>query len=287
MNPIQRKTNPSLSLEPTAPRSTPREGASFRDVIGGSAATLVRGAESALHRLPGGPILAAAVRASPSAPSPATPPGASVGAAALASPAPPVSGASTGSAEGPGAPGGPTTGASLEGALAASQDMNLYFLQIQEAMAAENRAYSACSNVLKARHDTVKNAIGNIRLPPSGGRPMSIDRIGKGPGIPPSTPPTTSPAGVASRPFEVGGAAPTAVGGAGALSPAEQVRRGDLTLDAYLDLRVREATSHLEGRLGPGDLGRIQRALRAQMVEDPALREMIQSATGKLPPSDG
>jgi hypothetical protein len=41
--------------------------------------------------------------------------------------------------------------------------MNLYFLRVQEAMAAENRAYSACSNVLKARHDTVKNAIGNIR----------------------------------------------------------------------------------------------------------------------------
>jgi len=52
---------------------------------------------------------------------------------------------------------------SLEGSLASSQDMNLYFLQIQEAMAAENRAYTACSNVLKARHDTVKNAIGNIR----------------------------------------------------------------------------------------------------------------------------
>jgi hypothetical protein len=41
--------------------------------------------------------------------------------------------------------------------------MNLYFLQIQEAVNQENRTYSALSNVLKAEHDTVKNAIGNIR----------------------------------------------------------------------------------------------------------------------------
>jgi hypothetical protein len=74
-------------------------------------------------------------------------------------------GAST-AAEGPGAAGSTLPGspaASVEGQLAASQDMNLYYLQLQEAMSAENRSYSACSNVLKARHDTVKNAIGNIR----------------------------------------------------------------------------------------------------------------------------
>jgi hypothetical protein len=52
---------------------------------------------------------------------------------------------------------------SVEGALAQSQEFNLYYLQLQEQLAAENRAYSAMSNVLKARHDTVKNAIGNIR----------------------------------------------------------------------------------------------------------------------------
>lgn len=154
MNPVNRKTNPSLSLEPTAPRSTPREGPSFREVLGGSASTLVRGAESALYRLPGGPVLAAAVRpgASASAPTP------------IASTLPAAPGESTAAAEGPSAPGATVPqGNSLENALTASQDMNLYYLRIQESMAAENRAYSASSNVLKARHDTVKNAIGNIR----------------------------------------------------------------------------------------------------------------------------
>jgi len=51
----------------------------------------------------------------------------------------------------------------METALAQSQEMNLYFLELQERVAAENRAYTTMSNVLKARHDTVKNAIGNIR----------------------------------------------------------------------------------------------------------------------------
>ena len=37
------------------------------------------------------------------------------------------------------------------------------YLELQERISAESRAYSALSNVLKARHDTVKNAIGNIR----------------------------------------------------------------------------------------------------------------------------
>lgn len=159
MNPVQnRKTNPSLSLEPTAPRSTPREGPSFREVLGGSASTLVRGAESALHRLPGGPVLAAAVRGVPGSPGAPAIPHASM------LPGGTVEGGT--SAEGPSAPGVPAaSGSSIDGALTASQDMNLYFLRIQEAMAAENRAYTACSNVLKARHDTVKNAIGNIRLP--------------------------------------------------------------------------------------------------------------------------
>jgi len=70
--------------------------------------------------------------------------------------APAIGGASAGSG-----PGG--EGTSVEGALAQSQEFNLYYLQLQEQLSAENRAFSAMSNVLKTRHDTVKNAIGNIR----------------------------------------------------------------------------------------------------------------------------
>ena len=40
---------------------------------------------------------------------------------------------------------------------------NLQYLQLQSQMQHENRAYTAVSNVMKTRHDTVKNSISNIR----------------------------------------------------------------------------------------------------------------------------
>ena len=70
-----------------------------------------------------------------------------------------------GGASPPGMAGSPgTTGdGGVESSLAQSQEMNMYYLQIQETVNAQNRTFSALSNVLKAEHDTVKTAIGNIR----------------------------------------------------------------------------------------------------------------------------
>jgi hypothetical protein len=54
--------------------------------------------------------------------------------------------------------------------LAATQQMqetqmsfNLQYLQLQETMQNENRQYTMVSNIMKTKHDTVKNSIGNIR----------------------------------------------------------------------------------------------------------------------------
>jgi len=44
-----------------------------------------------------------------------------------------------------------------------SRDMNLEMLALQEQVQQENRRFTTASNVLKARHDTVRSAIGNIR----------------------------------------------------------------------------------------------------------------------------
>ena len=123
---------------------------------------------------------------------------------------------------------------------------------------------------------------------------MSIDRIGKGPG---AKPPTEGPAAPSDRAadFRVDRSTPAAstgsaraTTGASAVtgpSPAEQVRRGELSLDAYLDQRVSEATGHLVGKLGPGDLARVQSTLRSQLAQDPWLRELVTSATGQAPPT--
>lgn len=130
-----------------------------------------------MRLLPGSPVMAAAVR------------GATGGATSVNLPMHTMAGGATTSAvarspEGPltspslgtGLPtmtstaagtsaGGVASGenANVETALQQSQDMNLYFLQIQEQVNAQNRSFTTLSNVLKAEHDTVKTAIGNIR----------------------------------------------------------------------------------------------------------------------------
>jgi hypothetical protein len=174
----------------TAPRVTPSGAVAFRDMVTRGAGAILRGAEAAISSLPGAPIVAAAVRPSTGmtgatlSPSGASVVGANgvsafgaVGTSSLGGTG--TTGAlgtgmlraplSVGPAEGPAignAPAGPTGGAensSVEGALAQRQEFNLYYLQLQEQLSSENRAFSAMSNVLKTRHDTVKNAIGNIR----------------------------------------------------------------------------------------------------------------------------
>jgi hypothetical protein len=142
-------TRTDVTRTNSASRVTPSSDVPFRDLVARGTGVLVRGAEAAVLSLPGAPIVAAAIR-----------PGAGAGGGA------PL--AVTGTAESPvggtsgaGAPAGET--GSVEQTLAQSQEFNLYYLQLQEQLSAENRSYTAMSNVLKARHDTVKNAIGNIR----------------------------------------------------------------------------------------------------------------------------
>jgi hypothetical protein len=71
--------------------------------------------------------------------------------------------------EGPGATsngstamGTSTTDGGLEGTLAQDQQLNLYYLQIQEEVNAQNRTFTALSNVMEVEHSTAKAAIGNI-----------------------------------------------------------------------------------------------------------------------------
>ncbi len=141
--------SPGVVSGPTAARVTPPPAQPFHQMMREGARSVVQGAEDAVRRLPGGPILAAAFR------SPGD--GAAGGGAVSGGGVPERAEGPTGTGQGGG--GRP----SLEDSLAANVDRNLYYLELQERISAENRAYTAVSNVLKARHDTVKNAIGNIR----------------------------------------------------------------------------------------------------------------------------
>jgi hypothetical protein len=144
-----------VSASASAARVTAPPAQPFKAMMNASAGAILSGAEQAVTRLPGGPILAAALRPGEAGP-------AQVGGGAAAASLAPEG--TAGTASGAGAvPGGSGEGGSLEAALSQSANQNLYFIEIQERISAESRNYSAISNVLKARHDTVKNAIGNIR----------------------------------------------------------------------------------------------------------------------------
>jgi hypothetical protein len=142
----------NVNLGPTAARTTAPPARPFDQVMKASATAILNGAESAVVRLPGGAILAAAMR---------TPPDAGGSAASPVGP----SSASEGAGVGTGAlsAANPGSGPSIERVLDQNADQNLYFLGLQERISQENREFTAVSNVLKARHETVKNAIGNIR----------------------------------------------------------------------------------------------------------------------------
>jgi len=148
---IQAGPSPNVSVTPTAARTTAPPARPFQQVMKASADVIVSGAESAMARLPGGAVLAAAMRPSPDF------------GGGVTSPVGPSSSfdASGGSAVGVSAAGGQPPG--IERVLDQNADQNLYSLGLQERISQENRAFTAVSNVLKARHETVKNAIGNIR----------------------------------------------------------------------------------------------------------------------------
>jgi hypothetical protein len=165
---------PDVAVATTAPRVTPTPARTrFQEVLTRS---VVSAAEAAMRVLPGTPLMAVAIRGS-------TGPASSIGVPLTGTGAP----MRTMSAEGPGiaaSPAGaatghvlgatatgaggvagaaPQEGGGVESSLQQSQDMNLYYLEIQEAVNAQNRSFTTLSNVLKAEHDTVKTAIGNIR----------------------------------------------------------------------------------------------------------------------------
>lgn len=125
-----------VSVAPTAARTAEpsRFDAALQAASRGAAQGLAATVAFAAPHLPGGPVLAGAVR------------GAVAGATA---PAP-----------------SPGSGGDLLEATRAlqlqSQSFNLQYLELQENMQRESREFQALSNVMKVKHDAAKAAIGNI-----------------------------------------------------------------------------------------------------------------------------
>lgn len=153
-------TSPALAVGETRNRQSSAPVTPFRDVLAGGVGVLLGGAEVATHVL-GGPVLAAAVH--------------QAGGGVLAGLAgtPPAGGAVLGQAVGTPASGTsalPGGAASDDGNMAAmhamqreSQAFNLQLLGLQEEIQQENRRFTTLTNVLRAKHDTAKAAVSNIR----------------------------------------------------------------------------------------------------------------------------
>lgn len=112
---------------------------------------------------------------------------------------------------------------------------------------------------------------------------MSIDRIGKGPGITlPATDGVKGPSATSGtgKTFHVSRTAEAA-----GASAVERVRAGALSVDQYLDIKVNEATAHLDGKLSADHLAFVRASLREQLAADPVLVELVQKAAGAAPPT--
>ncbi|MDY0003492.1 MAG: hypothetical protein RBU30_19495 [Polyangia bacterium] len=162
-----------LTSEVPRPRTTPRPQEGFQEVLRTGAQVLLAGA-SAASGLLGGPLLSSAIEAARSGLAQGSPQGGTgaQGASFLSG----TSGGSSTSPAGSGAGAGGALGA-VSGTGSASSEIeamrqlqkegqqhNLQYLQLQQEAQEDNRRFSLASSLLKARHDTARSAINNLRV---------------------------------------------------------------------------------------------------------------------------
>ena len=167
-----------ISMNVTVPKQT--QGSTFGEKVNAglhaAGSALSQGASLLGGALPGGAVISAAVSSVGNLAG-----GAGGGAAAASYAATGVVGFNGGAggsaaggspvAVGGGSGAGPnlTAGAGTNGVGAYNNDIasmsaqNAQMLQVQMAMQRENTMFSSISNVLKTKHDTAKNSVGNIR----------------------------------------------------------------------------------------------------------------------------
>jgi hypothetical protein len=112
---------------------------------------------------------------------------------------------------------------------------------------------------------------------------MSIDGVGKKPGVSPSGPAapevarkepdksfadTVEETRATGEPNAVSGASDTAL---------DRVRRGEISVETYVEEKLVEATRGLQG-LGPGELEAIREMLRERLTEEHGLGEWVREA---------
>jgi hypothetical protein len=143
----------TLAVDQTRARQTERPATPFRNALASGVNVLMTGAEVATSVV-GGPVLAAAVHGAR---------GDAVSTVAGAPPEGAGGGLSPDVAIAASGGGNDVDMAAVQAMQRESQTFNLQLLALQEEVQQENRRFSTVSNILRARHDTAKAAISNVR----------------------------------------------------------------------------------------------------------------------------
>ena len=153
--PIFGTTNTRIQMDATRPRQTAKPTDRFTEVLRTGADVLLAGAGAATG-LVGGPLLSAAIGA------------ARAGLARAGTSGNTVRSGTSPLGTTPASPSGTSSGTSDMEAMRQiqreGQEANLTYLRLQTEMQQENRRFSVASNVLKAKHDTARAAINNVRV---------------------------------------------------------------------------------------------------------------------------
>lgn len=73
------------------------------------------------------------------------------------------------------------------------------------------------------------------------------------------------------------------VGKAAISTALRQLKRGELSLEEYLEYRVEDAVEHLKDKITTEQLEFVREVVRQELRSDPALREMVRQVTGREP----
>jgi hypothetical protein len=168
ISPVSSPTDSRLEIDATRARQMEKPPAPFRDVLAGGVSLLMSGAEVATHVI-AGPVMAAAVH------------DARIGAANsisggvgnFGSPgsfgSPSIGGAFETTGIGPAGLPPAGTGAGTSGApnvqamMQDGQTSNMQMLALQQQIQDESQRFTTISNVMRAKYDTAKAAVSNIR----------------------------------------------------------------------------------------------------------------------------
>lgn len=131
----------SVRVHESRPRPTPPPaGRQFRDAMAQAAGRVLQGIEAASPLVPGGALVGLAARGARNS----------------------VTGGESGLGAGSSLSGG-LGGASSSVGLSSGANETLELLALQREIGLEQQRYSALSNVLKARHETARSVIQNVR----------------------------------------------------------------------------------------------------------------------------